>query len=194
MKKKPFVLAASIAALISNSASAQLVGTGWLGDGADANWSTATNWDNGVPGGNVRDLYFGLGFEASPLGANSMVSNNNLVGYQGHRITFETGTSTGFTITGNGFTLFDFGGVFPRIQNDSTASQTFDLSLGEVLTLDGTNGGNKAEINAVNGNLIFSATTTISLAGNTQLQLGGTAGTATAFFGEIAGTGTGGVF
>lgn len=194
MKSKPFVLAASIAALLSNSASAQLQPTGWIGDGTDTKWSNVDNWDlQVVPGGNVRDLYFGIDFLNSPAGTNSVISNNDLIGYQGHRITFETGTNVGFMITGNGFTLFDFSGAFPRIENNSTALQTFNLTAGESITLDGTNAGNKAEINAVAGNMLFTGTTTVALAGNTQLQIFGNAGTTLTFAGGITGAGTGGV-
>ncbi len=191
MTTKPFILAASCALLLAKPALAQTP-TGWLGDGATTGWSDAANWDNGIPGGLVRSLFFGTAFEANVGGSDFTISNNDIVGYAGHRITFESGSGTAFTITGNGFTLFDFSGAFPRIQNDSTALQTFDLTAGQTLTLDGSGGGGKAEINPVNGNLLFTANTLVDLAGTTQLQIFGGNGNTVTFNGVISSTGNAG--
>lgn len=195
---RPAVCRASIAAFLAVVAFAPKLhaqtATGWKGTG-DALWSNPANWDNGAPGGVVRDLFFGNGYVAAG-GTGSLIANNDLVAYQGYRITWEDtalAIDPSFTITGNGFTLFDFGGVFPRMENDSTSLQTVDLTAGQVITLDGTNGGNKAEINAVNGDLTFTANTGIALAGNTQLQFFGNNGKTLTINGVISGAGTGGL-
>lgn len=171
---------AAVSAIIgfSSNAAAQ-TSTGYKGN-SGANWSTAGNWDNGAPvtNSNVRDLYFGQGYKAAS-GTNAS-ANNDITSYQGYRITFQDSNAAGngtdgssandtaFTITGNSFTLFDFGGaLFPKIENLSFLTQTFSLTSGNTITLNGTNGGAKAEINAVNGNLVFSAGTKIDLAGTT---------------------------
>jgi len=195
---RPAVCRASIAAFLAVVAFAPKLhaqtATGWKGTG-DALWSNTANWDNGVPGGTVRDLYFGNGYVTAG-GAGSLIANNDIVAYQGYRITWEDtalAIDPSFTITGNGFTLFDFGGVFPRMENDSTSLQTVDLTAGQVITLDGTNAGNKAEIDAVNGDLLFTANTGIALAGNTQLQFFGNNAKTLTINGVISGAGTGGL-
>ncbi|MDQ6626518.1 MAG: hypothetical protein M3Y69_10360, partial [Verrucomicrobiota bacterium] len=165
------------------------------------NWSNTGNWDNGTPGGDTRDLFFGNNY-ASAGGTGSTTSNNDLAGYLGHKIIFESGAPRPFTITGNGFSLVDYqdqgSPVFPQIENNSRFLQIFNLlSAGrlpqqlEVIRLPqqleflDTSANHKAEINPVSGPLLFSASTTISLAGNTQLQIFG--GNTVTFNGAISG-------
>ncbi|MEO8614848.1 MAG: autotransporter-associated beta strand repeat-containing protein, partial [Luteolibacter sp.] len=175
-------------ALASSSTQADTInGTGWKGQGGNSNWSTGNSWDNTPPstgGSNERNLFFGQGYKAA--GGNGFTtSNNDLTSWAGYRMTFQDSNSAGngtdgssandtaFTITGNGFTLFDFGGGnFPRIENDSFLTQTFSLTSGQTIVLSGGS-NNKAEINPVNGNLLFSTGNKIDLAGSTQLQMFG---------------------
>ena len=193
----PFILEKSLAFLVASiallgSEAAGQVSTGWRGDGATNAWSSAANWDNGVPGGSARNLFFGNGWVANPAGNNSLTANNDLAGYAGFRITFEDtplAVDPAYTITGNGFTLFDFFNVTtlaPRIENDSTSLQTFNLS--GTLTL--TNAVTAfAEINPVNGDLLFSATTPIAIGTGTQLRIFGNNGKTVTFNGAISGVG-----
>ena len=136
--------------------------TGWKGTagGGDNNWSNAANWDNGAPGGITRSLFFGQGWHnAGRLGA--ATANNDISNYDGHRITFEDINGNGladeqsFTLTGNSFTLFDFGGNFPKVENNSFALQT--INNGFALSGGGTG---KAEINPVNGDLMLGGSVT----------------------------------
>ena len=179
------ILTGSIAAFVASHSSpaATINGTGWKGT-SGSNWSTNANWDNAFPpSGDERNLFFGQGYKAAG-GAGSTTANNDL-NWSGYRITFQDSNAAGngtdgssandtaFTITGNGFTIFDFGAAnFPRIQNDSFLTQTFTLTSGQTIALNGTNAtGQFAEINPVNGDLMFSGGTRIDLAGTTQLRI-----------------------
>ena len=178
------------------------VSTGWLGTVGNNNWSSAGNWVGAGPAVGERNLFFGRTFRAAGA-TGAVTAQNDLVGYVGHRIAFQdsdtTGTTvdgtsagdTAFTITGNGFTLAEIGANFPRIENNSFVTQTFNLSAGQKITFnDATN--HKAEINATNGSLVFSATTQIDLAGTTQLQISGGGGKVIFFNGAITSSGNGG--
>ena len=161
-------------------------GTGWKGT-ANNRWSGA-NWDSNPPtttSANERNLFFGLGYKVAG-GSGSTISSNDLASWAGYRITFQDSNATGtagdgsaandtsFTIKGNSFTLFDFGGSnFPKIENLSYVDQTFDLNAGGVISLSSGVSGNKAEIDPTNGNLIFSANTGLALLNSTQLEIWG---------------------
>src|SRR2546430_2287328 len=102
-----------------------ITGTGWKGTAGNANWSSTGNWDSAAPntsGTGDRNLFFGQGYKAAG-GTGSTTANNDLVNWHGYRITFQDINSNGatddqsFTITGNGFTNFDFSANFPRIEN-----------------------------------------------------------------------------
>ena len=184
---------ASAGALAPQSASAQIA-TGWKGT-AGTLWSDAGNWDNTGPASGARDLYFGNAWIAAGS-AGSIVASNDIAGPNLHKIVFESSVSTpAFTITGNGFRLFDFGGaspVFPQIVNQSNANQTFNLSSGSI-QLNDTSGSTKAEILANGGgNLSFSISTPIDLGNTTQLQFNSVAGRTITFNAAISSSGNGG--
>ena len=166
---------------------ATINGTGWKGT-TNSSWSNAANWDNTGPAADERNLFFGNGY-VSAGGTGSTTANNDLNDFPGYRISFED-TSLAidpvFTLTGNGFTLYDFGGSAPRIENNSTSLQTFNLN--GTLTLSG-GGTGFAEANPVNADLVFSATTPIALTGATQLRTYGNAGKTVTFQGVISGVG-----
>ena len=178
------------------------VSNGWIGPAGDNHWSNVVNWSGPGPAAGERNLFFGREYKAA--GGNSAVTaQNNLVAYIGNRLAFQDSDVTGatvdgvdtgdtaFTITGNGFTLSEIGGSFPRIENGSFVTQTFDLTAGQTITLnDATN--HKAEINPTNGDLIFSATTPINLTGVTQLQISGNNGHTVTFNAAISSSGNGG--
>ena len=178
------------------------VATGWLGTAGNNNWSSAGNWAGAGPAAGERNLFLGRNYKAAAaLGA--VTAHNDLVAYVGNRIAFQdsdaagtgvdgaSSNDTAFTVTGNGFTLADLGGNFPRIENNSWVTQTFNLSSGQTIALNGGTTG-KAEINPTNGDLVFSASTAIDLAGTTQLQIAGNNGRTVTFNGPISSSGNGG--
>ena len=178
------------------------VSSGWLGTVGNSEWSSVGNWDGTGPAAGQRGLFFGRTYKAAG-GGGSITAHNDLASYAGNRLAFQdsdaTGTSvdgalsndTAFTLTGNGFTLSDLNGNFPRIDNNSFVTQTFNLDAGQTLTLNGGATG-KAEINPTNGDLVFSASTPIDLAGTTQLQISGNNGKTVTFNGAISSSGNGG--
>jgi autotransporter-associated beta strand protein len=176
-----------------------ITGTGWKGTSSSV-WSDTGNWDSTAPntsGTGDRNLFFGQGY-ANAGGTGSTTANNDLSGWHGYRITFQdigsdasAANDKSFTITGNSFTSFDFGGNFPRIENDSFVVQTFNLTSGQTLGLDGLNGGQKAEINPVNGDITISSGTTVDLGDITQLQIFGSNSHTLTFNGPISSSGNG---
>ncbi len=147
----------------------------WDGGGADGNWlASPLNWAGNVaPDGN--DI---LNFS----GAVNLNTNNDIVGYNGHRIIFAAGAGN-FTLGGNALTLSDFGGQAPVISNLSVGStQTINLGL----TLNGT-AATFAEINPISGNLILNGT--VDLAGTTQLRVTGNSGNVLTFNNVISSSG-----
>ncbi|HTB83549.1 MAG TPA: Ig-like domain repeat protein [Candidatus Sulfotelmatobacter sp.] len=173
-------------------------GTGWKGT-LNVNWSTPGNWDSDAPtnspGSSDRNLFFGQGY-ATAGGTGSTTANNDLTGWHGFRVTFQDigsdasgANDKSFTITGNSFTTYDFGGNFPRIENDSYVTQTFNLTSGQTLGVDGNNGGQFGEINPVNGDIIISAGTKVDLGDITQLRIYGNNGHNLTFNGPISSSG-----
>jgi fibronectin-binding autotransporter adhesin len=144
------------------------------GGGADNSWSNPANWLGGAPDGNDQ-LHF--------AGTTSLNPFNDLVGYSGYRIFFDTGAGA-FTLDGNPITLFDFGGNNPKIENNSASTQTINFAI----TLNGDPGASSsAEINPVQGNLVFSQGITLADPGNTQLRIFGNNGRTVTFNGAISG-------
>lgn len=137
-------------------------GTGWKGivnsgAGNTGNWSNASNWDSMPPASDERYLLFGLAYR-NASGIN-YIANNDLANYIGYRLIFDNITNpVGFTLQGNAITLADFKGSAPKIENHSTAEQTLNFG-GDGLTF----GGNLAwaEINPVNGGIVFQNSNTI---------------------------------
>ena len=140
-------------------------------------------------------MFFGVAYNTAG-GAGNTTANNNISGYGGHKIVFEaTGSDHSFTITGNGFTLFDFTGaspVFPQIDNESSVLQTFNLTSGQAIAFNDTSASHKAEILANGGDITFSSTTGVDLAGTTQLQINSIAGKTVTFGGVISSSGNSG--
>ena len=203
---------ASPASPDSTDQTADAVSTGWTGQAnknipgdtvapgsstRNDNWTNASNWDaGGLPGGNTRNLFFGNGYVSAAGGNGSTTSNNDFVGYVGHRIFFESnaGAPT-FTITGNSLTLFDFNDgnpalVFPKIENLNTKLNIFNLvsssRTAQTITYNDGGGSNTGEIDPTNGSLLFSSSTLIAEAGSTQLKVFG--GNTVTFNGVISGS------
>src|SRR5687767_9999131 len=53
-----------------------------------AGWTVVANWDNTGPNAGARDLFFGNGWVNAGRGG-SLISNNNIGDYHGHKIFFE---------------------------------------------------------------------------------------------------------
>lgn len=178
MRTRLAILAASVATLIAPRAFAQTT-LFWDGGGATGDWAetlpSGLNWvGNLAPTGNEI-----LNF----AGTTNLVTNNNLVGYNGHRILFTGGP---FVLGGNAITLFDFGTGAPKIENNSNALQTISLNV----TMDSSAAaGNIAEINPVDGSLQFDGT--VSLVDVTELRIFGDGLQSVTFNGAISGTGSG---
>src|ERR1051326_4711726 len=187
------LVCAGVCALPTASHAASIGGTGWERT-ASRLWSNSGNWDSPPPGSDERNLFFVQGY-ANAGGAGSLTAQNDLT-WSGYRITFQDiGSDTSaandksFTITGSGFTLFDFSGNNPKIENDSFVGQTFTLTSGQTVALNG-GGGAFGEIDPVNANITFTAGTKIDLASTTQLRIYG--GNTVTFNDVISSTGNSG--
>ena len=153
--------------------------SGWKGT-TNFDFQTSSNWDNGF--GSNFNLFVGNAWVTAGRGGQTTLNNGS--NYSGYRITFENITSpVTFTIQGLQITLFDFGGNDPKLENDSGIIQNFNGAL----VLNGQNGGQKGEINPVNGDL--SIGNTVDLAGTTQLQIFGNNGKTVTFNGVISSSG-----
>src|SRR6266567_4049466 len=139
--KSPIFLTAIFMTAFLSMHADTITGTGWKGTAGNNNWSSTGNWDGAAPntsGTGDRNLCFGQAYIAAG-GIGSTTANNDLSGWHGYRITFQDINNNGatddqsFTITGNGFTMFDFGGGnFPKIENLSFVTQTFTLTSGQT--------------------------------------------------------------
>lgn len=141
----------------------------WTGAHAatSTNWSDALNWSNGVPAsGQVLDFT-----APSPsCSASPCPSNNNLaVNTQFGGLKIDTGRGYGlsgnaFDLGGSGITATSTGQSVSSIQNDIrlAAAQTWSLTQGSVLILDGQLSGNGVPLQA-------------NLSGASMLWLGGIA-------------------
>src|SRR5690348_10586192 len=89
----------------------------WNGGGTDNNWSSGANWNGGIAPPNPQNqLHF--------AGSTRVTATNDFAaGAAGHRIFFDSGASS-FTLGGNGIRFFDFGGLVPKIENNSSSPQT----------------------------------------------------------------------
>jgi hypothetical protein len=106
-------------------------GTGWKGTFNDGTtneglWSNPGNWTATGPktdGTGDRNLFFGTAYNGNS--GTNFIAKNDLTDWHGFQITFDNvSPTTNFTITGNAFGLFDFGGSNPAIKNNSSVTQT----------------------------------------------------------------------
>ncbi len=150
--------------------------TYWTGGSVlTSNWSDGKNWSTGTP-----PPYDTIVFSA----AVRTVVNNDLTAANQHVVQFNA--TAPYTITGNGLTLYDYAGQQSKIENQGAGAATVDLPV----TFAAGTGANVAEINAVNGDLSFTANGTVALTGAAvaSLQLYGSGHTVT-FNGVISGAG-----
>ncbi|MES2657042.1 MAG: autotransporter-associated beta strand repeat-containing protein [Verrucomicrobiota bacterium] len=154
----------AVAGLAFQSAQAAI----WSGGGADANWSTALNWDVALADSFSTSLVF--------AGSAQTTNTNDLTGGTATSITFNSGADA-FVLGGTSIAL---GG---NITNSSTSLQTINLPMttsvsntvttaasGGDITLGGVIGGNGNITKAGSGTLIVSGANTYT--GNTIVSAG----------------------
>src|SRR5262249_48027835 len=109
----------------------------WNGGAANNNWSTAANWGGFGPGSPQAILHF--------AGSTRLINTNDFAANSaGYQILFDSGASS-LTNWGNAIKFFDFGGNFPKIENNSANASTvvFPIVIGNT----------HLEINPVQANL-----------------------------------------
>ena len=93
----------------------------WRLQASSGNWNNSNNWwigRNATPGfGNLK-------FDNTTYST----MNNNITNLNTHAIYFLNGSSSR-TISGNGIQLSDFSGADPRIKNETSNTQTIDLTI-----------------------------------------------------------------
>jgi autotransporter-associated beta strand protein len=116
----------------------------WDGGGANNNWSDNNNWN--------PDSAVSYGIQ-NFAGSTRLDNTNNLAGtFSTHRWFFNSGAGA-FTISGNAVRFFDFSGNDPKIENNSSNTQTINLNIEG----DG-DAGDPLEINPVSGSLVLNGT------------------------------------
>lgn len=127
---RPYAVLAFSILLAAGCASAQSV---WTGGGADARWSTAGNWQDGIAP--VPDMLTSLTFGGSVTDA----QNDFLSGSAFSNLTFAAGAST-FGLSGNGISLSgnlsNGSGVAQTIANDvvwAGSKRTLDTGPGGIV-------------------------------------------------------------
>jgi autotransporter-associated beta strand protein len=171
-------------------------GTGWKGttqSGGVGQFSQAANWDSTGPGAGERNLFFGDAWSDPAKGnrTGATTANNDLASQNLYRITFQpahagSGADQTFTLTGNALNLFDFSNNFPKIENTSSVNQIINNNV----SLNGTNGGAKGELDPTGGDLTLNGT--VDLAGTTALQVFGGGGHTLTIGGVLSSSGNGG--
>ncbi len=149
--------------------------TTWNGS-AGSDWSTPSNWSNGVPGATSDVVLTGSG---------SQPTNQNIPGLVIASLTFDATATTPITVGGSGLTLTSLtvnaGSADHAIAVGVAlgASSTWTIGTGRTLTMSGVVSGNANFIKDGLGTLILSASCTYSgttTVANGTLQLKAAAG------------------
>ena len=153
----------------------------WTGGGNNSLYSNGANWSNGSAPG-----YGNLNFGNSTTNTTVDVDTTGLAQ---HAIYFISASN--YTLNDNGFTFYDYSGYPSKIENDGTGTGTINVPLTFASGTSGSTGLNRAEINAVSGDLVFGTGGTIALTGGAVngVQLFGAGHTVT-FNGVISESGT----
>ncbi|MEO8615623.1 MAG: autotransporter-associated beta strand repeat-containing protein [Luteolibacter sp.] len=166
------------AAGLSSFASAQST---WSGLGADANWSTAANWDVAI----ADNFNTALTFDGSTQPANS----NNLTGGTATSLTFAA-TAGAFTLRGNAITLA--GNITISSINLQTVNLPIDTTAVRTVTLT-TGGGNVTLggiVSGTNGGVTTAGAGTLTLNGANSFMGATTIGAGTTIKdGNVSGLG-----
>ena len=180
----PLFLAGALISGLTATASAQDPAPTytWVGTGGDNLYSNGANWSDGNPPG-----YGNLNFGNSTTNTTVDVDTTGLAQ---HAIFFISASN--YTLTDNGFTFYDYSGYPSRIENDGSGTGTVNVPLTFASGTSGSTGLNRAEINAITGDLVFGAAGTITMTGSAVngIQLFGTGHTVT-FNGVISDNGGG---
>ena len=181
MKSRCFLGRAVVAGLLAGAAWASPgfgADTYWTGGSPQfSNWSDTRNWSGGVtPSASYGVIQFG---------DNARTTNNNDLGtFASNGIRFLAG-APGFTLNGSAINFFDNGGTQAKIENLSSNLSTINLGLNFTATA----GTNRAEINAINGDLTVNGDIAITGSAVNELQFfGGNARTLT-LSGIVSGSG-----
>ena len=133
----------------------------WTGGGADNNWTTAANWGGTAPSAN-DDLVF-------PSGALRLSNNNNFAAGTTFASIQFTGTSGGYTLSGNPISLGTGDITSSNTSGTNTISLNISLPGNRVVTV--TNAGGTLVINGVISQ--SSGTRTLTKQGAGTLTLSG---------------------
>ena len=125
----------------------------WRSESTNGNWNDANNWWNGsgtqTPPGGER-LRFNNNVQTNMT--NDATNGNRF------QIIFQNAATTGRNISGsNNNTFFEFGGTWPRIENQSTTLHTINFPF-----TASSNSGFNLELVASNGNMDFGSSATIN--------------------------------
>lgn len=167
MKKNLQILGATIALLLMASFSFGQTTT-WTGLGADNKWSTAANWDAGIP----------VDGSIVQFSGNTQTTTDNDMSLNIRQINFLAGATASFTINGNQITL---SGSSPRqITNASSFNHNVNITvnLGDATTFSTSS----------TGNLTFGGTVTPT-GGNRTLTVTPGTGTTIIFNGNVTDNG-----
>jgi autotransporter-associated beta strand protein len=143
-----------------------LFGLCLLASSLSLNAQTTYDWDNAAPDGNFKQGAAGTRWnpgglwDEPPYGIvqfnnnNQTTMTNNVAGtWSQFKINFGASATSARTIGGNTIELFDFGGTWPFIRNQSSATHVINFPLKA-----GTGGTFNLELIASNGNLNFGGT------------------------------------
>ena len=135
----------------------------WNGGGANNNWSTGANWDNGVVPLFASSLTF-----AGNAGLNN---TNDLTGVSANKITFDSAAGA-FTLNGNSLGLNGNLGFNANPASPITQIINLALAASQDITIDTpTNGNLTLDGNVTSGNNIFKIDAgTLTLSGTNAIQ------------------------
>ena len=123
----------------------------WLGTAPDGNFKQGASGARWNPGGLFDEPPFGI---VQFNNNHQTTMTNNVTGpWSQFKFNFGSSATTGRTIGGNSVQFFDFGGTWPFIQNQSSATHTINFPI-----LVGTGGTFNLELIANAGNLVFGGT------------------------------------
>lgn len=160
MKKYYFGLSAVLAGLLTAATASAAVST-WTGLGADAKWSTSSNWNGGFPpsAGNILEF---------PAGASQAANLNDLAPGTDFELIAFTGTSGGYVLSGGYVDLKT--GVLAG-QGSGTNTIDFNIVLLQDQTWVVSNAGAELKVDSIvvdlaghdlvfdgGGQFVFSAT------------------------------------
>ncbi|MCU0795745.1 MAG: autotransporter-associated beta strand repeat-containing protein [Akkermansiaceae bacterium] len=168
-----FLASLTTALTLSNAVSQTFT---WDGGGTDDLFGTGANWAGDSTPGVGSGVILNFGGSTRPTPQNNYTTGDNFKEW--HLL---SGAGAAFTITGNGFGLFD------KIENDAGSGQTLSINTAGIYARDGS-----IEINPVGGNINIGAP--IELDGNASLNVfdGGLGRTLTLNGALSNGNGTGG--